>query len=59
MKGKSFRKSGLCVAMGICLASMALPALAANTDGSLAGRVAAGAEVTVRSADTGFTRTVK
>ncbi|MBW8809474.1 MAG: carboxypeptidase regulatory-like domain-containing protein, partial [Lysobacter sp.] len=46
--------------MGICLASMALqPALAANTDGSLAGRVAAGAEVTVRSVDTGFTRTVK
>ncbi|ROU07821.1 TonB-dependent receptor [Lysobacter enzymogenes] len=59
MKGKSFRKSGLCVAMGICLASMMLPALAANTDGSLSGRVAAGAEVTVRNADTGFTRTVK
>lgn len=59
MKGKSFRKSGLCAAMGICLASMALPALAANTDGSLSGRVAAGSEVTVRSADTGFTRTVK
>lgn len=58
MKGNYVRKSGLCVAMGICLASMALPALAANTDGSLAGRVAAGAEVTVRSADTGFTRTV-
>ncbi|UJB19826.1 MULTISPECIES: TonB-dependent receptor [Lysobacter] len=59
MKGKTLRKSGLCMAMGICLASMVMPALAANTDGSLAGRVAAGAEVTVRSADTGFTRTVK
>lgn len=59
MKGKSFRKSGVCVAMGICLASMMLPALAANTDGSLSGRVAAGAEVTVRNADTGFTRTVR
>ncbi|MGN7918501.1 TonB-dependent receptor [Lysobacter sp. 22409] len=60
MNGKTLRKSGLCMAMGICLASMALqPALAANTDGSLAGRVTAGAEVTVRSTETGFTRTVK
>ncbi|KRB11369.1 TonB-dependent receptor [Lysobacter sp. Root690] len=60
MKGKTLGKSALCMAMGICLASMAVqPALAANTDGSLAGRVAAGAEVTVRSVDTGFTRTVK
>lgn len=59
MKGKSVRKSGLCMAMGVCLASMMLPALAANTDGSLAGRAAAGAEVTVRNADTGLTRTVR
>lgn len=61
MSSQKWRKSGLCVAMGICLASMASwqPAFAANNDGSLAGRVAAGSEVTVHNADTGFTRTVR
>ncbi|MFC5569582.1 TonB-dependent receptor domain-containing protein [Lysobacter yangpyeongensis] len=57
---KRLRKSALCAAMGLCLSSGLLwqPAFAANTDGSLVGRTTPGATVTVRSPDTGFTRTV-
>jgi hypothetical protein len=58
---KRVRKSALCVAMGLCLSSGLLwqPAFAANTDGSLVGQTAPGAQVTVRNPQTGFTRTVK
>ena len=57
---RQLRRTGLCVALGLCLSTgLALaPAYAANTDGSLVGRTAPGAVVTVRSPDTGFTRTV-
>jgi outer membrane receptor for ferrienterochelin and colicin len=58
MTSQNLRKSVLCVAMGMCLVAMASSAYAANTDGSLAGRAAAGTQVTVRSPDTGFTRSV-
>lgn len=58
---KRLRKSALCAAMGLCLSSGVLwqPAFAANNDGSLVGRTTPNAEVTVRSPDTGFTRTVR
>lgn len=57
---KRVRKSALCVAMGLCLSSGLLwqPAFAANTDGSLVGQTRPGATITVRSPDTGLTRTV-
>jgi hypothetical protein len=57
---KRVRKSALCVAMGLCLSSGLLwqPVFAANTDGSLVGQTRPGATVTVRSPDTGLTRTV-
>jgi hypothetical protein len=58
---KRMSKSALCVALGLCLSSGLLlqSAYAANNDGSLVGQTTPGAEVTVRSPDTGFTRTVK
>jgi outer membrane receptor for ferrienterochelin and colicin len=58
MTSQNLRKSVLCVAMGMCLVAMASSAYAANTDGSLVGRATAGTQVTVRSPDTGFTRSV-
>jgi hypothetical protein len=52
------RKSALSMALGMCFA-FALPAAhAGNTDGSVVGRTAAGAVVTVTSPETGFTRSV-
>ena len=60
MNSKTVRKTALSMAVGICLASL-LPiqyAHAANTDGSLVGRSVAGAQITVRNPETGFTRTV-
>ncbi len=58
-RNRVLRKSALCLAMGISL-SLMLPvsAHAANTDGSVVGRTAAGAVVTIVSPATGFTRTV-
>ncbi|MDR7135348.1 hypothetical protein J2X06_002557 [Lysobacter niastensis] len=60
MNGKGLRKSALCIALGMCLSSaLSLQsAHAANNDGSLVGRTTPGAQVTVTSPDTGFTRTV-
>lgn len=60
MNSRTVRKSVLYMAIGICLASW-LPvqfAHAANTDGSLVGRSVAGAQITVRNPETGFSRTV-
>ncbi|MFC3552151.1 carboxypeptidase regulatory-like domain-containing protein [Lysobacter cavernae] len=61
MNSKGLRRTALCIAMGVCLSSaLSLQsAHAANDDGSLVGRATAGAEVTVRNPDTGFTRTVR
>jgi hypothetical protein len=52
------RAAGLALAAAFGLA-LAVPALAQSQDGSLAGKTAPGAEVTVRDPDTGFSRTVK
>jgi hypothetical protein len=58
-KKRTWRKQTLCVAIGLCLSMAAVtPALADNADGSVVGRTAAGATVTVTSPSTGLTRTV-
>ena len=59
MRATTMRKTALCIAMGLCFGTMAMSASAANNDGSLAGRTTPGAEVTIRSPDTGFSRTIK
>lgn len=66
MKGRTFRKTALSVAMGLSLGTLAIPmAQAATNDGSVVGRVVtgddrpvAGAQITARNVDTGLTRTV-
>src|SRR5690606_6248393 len=66
MKGRTFRKTALSVAMGLSLGTLAIPmAHAATNDGSVVGRVVtgderpvAGAQITARNVDTGLTRTV-
>ncbi|RNF85397.1 TonB-dependent receptor [Montanilutibacter psychrotolerans] len=54
---KALRRSALCLALGMCLASLAPMAVA--SDGSVVGRTAPGAEVTVRNPATGFSRIVQ
>lgn len=56
MSSQKLRKSVLCVAMGLCLSSMAQMALA--QDGAVVGQSEAGAQITVRNPATGFIRTV-
>ena len=56
---RTLRKTALSMAMGLCLSVLAsTAAYAGNTDGSVVGRTAAGAVVTVTSPETGFTRSV-
>ena len=56
---RNLRKSVLCIAMGLCLSSMAVvPALAQSATGSVTGHAAAGSEVTITNPDTGFNRSV-
>jgi hypothetical protein len=57
---RTLRKSVLYVALGLCVASIASmqSAMAANTDGSIVGRSAPNATITVTNPDTGLTRTV-
>jgi hypothetical protein len=56
---RNLRKSVLCMAMGLCLSSIAAgPVLAQSATGSVTGQAAAGARVTITNPDTGFTRTV-
>jgi hypothetical protein len=53
------RKSVLCMAMGLCLSSMAMaPALAQSVTGAVAGRAVAGTQVTVTNNATGASRSV-
>lgn len=55
----NLRKNALCVAMGLCMAWLAAPAvMAANNDGSLVGRAQAGATISIVNPNTGFKRTV-
>ncbi|MDQ3270173.1 MAG: TonB-dependent receptor [Pseudomonadota bacterium] len=56
MNNKSLHRSVLSIAMGLCLASLAPVAMA--QDGAVVGRSEAGARVTVRNPQTGFSRTV-
>ena len=54
-----FRRTVLCVALGAGLLSMGAPAAyAGSNDGSVVGHTAAGAVITVHSADNGLTRSV-
>ncbi|MFT4178604.1 MAG: TonB-dependent receptor, partial [Thermomonas sp.] len=53
------RKSALCLAMGVCLSSLALaPAFAQSAMGAVAGRANAGDQITLVNTATGATRTV-
>ncbi|MEJ7747015.1 MAG: TonB-dependent receptor [Luteimonas sp.] len=60
MSSRALRKTVLCMALGLSLASIVMlpSAYAANNDGSVYGQSIAGAEVTVRNPETGFTRSV-
>ncbi|MEO7073318.1 MAG: carboxypeptidase regulatory-like domain-containing protein [Rhodanobacter sp.] len=54
----NFRRTALCLALGMGLAGLGAPAaFAANTDGAVVGRAQAGAVVTVVNPATGLTRT--
>jgi TonB-dependent receptor-like protein len=56
---RNLRKRALCMAMGICLASMAsAPVLAQSVTGAVAGRAEAGQQVTISNPATGLTRSV-
>ena len=58
MKSRALHRSSLWLALAVVLAAPIPAAFAANTDGTLVGHVAAGAEVTVRNPETGYVRTV-
>ena len=54
---RNLRKSVLCMAMGLCLSSLAAgPVFAQSVAGAVAGRAEAGAQVTVTNVATGLTR---
>ncbi|HET7591646.1 MAG TPA: hypothetical protein VFK00_01410, partial [Rhodanobacteraceae bacterium] len=60
---KSFRRisrrNKLCAAVAVCLSLMAAPAvMAQDVTGSVVGRTASGATVTISNPATGFTRKV-
>ena len=55
---RNLRKSVLCMAMGVCLSSLAAgPVLAQAVTGAVAGRAPAGTQVTITNPATGQTRT--
>lgn len=58
MKITTLRRLALSIVLTLCLSAHAPLAMAQSQDGSVAGRTEPGAEVTVRSPDTGFSRTV-
>jgi outer membrane receptor for ferrienterochelin and colicin len=55
---RNMRKSALCIALGACLSTLAMPALAQSATGAVAGEAPAGDQVVVRNTNTGLTRTV-
>ncbi len=55
---RNMRKTALCMALGLCIASLAAPVLAQSVTGAVAGRADAGAQVTITNESTGLTRTV-
>ncbi len=54
---RNLRKSVLCMAMGVCLSSLAAPVLAQSVTGAVAGRADAGTQITITNTATGATRT--
>ncbi len=52
------RKAALCIALGACLGTLAVPVLAQQATGAIAGRADAGTRVTISNPATGFSRTV-
>jgi outer membrane receptor protein involved in Fe transport len=55
---RTLRRNVLCMALGLGLASLAVPAFAGNNDGSVVGHTQAGAVVTIVNPGTGLTRTI-
>ena len=56
---RNMRKRALCMAMGICLASMATaPVFAQSVTGAVVGRATAGDQITLVNPSTGLTRTI-
>ena len=55
---RNLRKSVLCMAMGVCLSSLAAPVMAQSVTGAVAGRAEAGTQVTITNAATGASRPV-
>lgn len=53
-----FRRTALCAALCLGLGIYVAPSHAANNDGTVVGRTAAGATVTIKDPSTGFSRTV-
>ena len=54
---RNLRRRALCMAMGVCLASMATaPVFAQSVTGAVAGRAEAGTQVTISNPSTGLTR---
>ena len=55
---RNLRKTALCMAMGLCLTSLASPVLAQSVTGAVACRAQAGAQVTITNEATGLSRSV-
>lgn len=55
---RMYRRTALCAALCLGLGVYVAPTYAANNDGTVVGRTAAGATVTIKDPSTGFTRTV-
>ena len=58
MNRNTFKRAALCVALGACLGSMAPMAFAQSATGAVAGRAAAGDQITITNTATGLTRSV-
>jgi hypothetical protein len=55
---RKLRKNALCIAMGLCLASLATPVLAQNATGAVAGHAEAGTQISLTNTSSGATRTI-
>src|SRR5262245_45275320 len=56
---RNLRKNVLCIAMGLCLSSLAAsPVLAQNVTGAVTGRADAGSQLTITNVESGQSRTI-
>ena len=55
---RNFRRTAMCLALGLGLAALGAPALAGNNDGSVVGHAQPGAVITASNPATGLSRTV-